>query len=134
MKIFWIELDGFFCQTKINFTKLGPLSTSKIELFVTIVDSSKLLTSVSNSTDPPWLNYGFQRTDEGRSNVNSVMVYVGDKRPLFVFFFFLFLPNPKCNQNFNQNILETLSMLQKALQLLLNIFGNVNAAGRLLWG
>ena len=59
------------------------------------------------------------------------MVYVGDKRPLFVFFF-LFLPNPKCNQNFNQNILETLSMSQKALQLLLNIFGNVNAAGRLL--
>ena len=134
MKIFWIELDGFFCQTKINFTKLGPLSTSKIELFVTIVDSSKLLTSVSNSPDPPWLNYGFQRTDEGHSNVNSVMVYVGDKRPLFVFFFFLFLPNPKCNQNFNQNILETLSMSQKALQLLLNIFGNVNAAGRLLWG
>ena len=53
-------------------------------------------------------------------------------RDPFSFFFFLFLPNPKCNQNFNQNILETLSMLQKALQLLLNIFGNVNAAGRLL--
>ena len=39
MKSFLIELDGFFCETKINFTKPGPLSTSKIELFVIIVDS-----------------------------------------------------------------------------------------------
>ena len=49
---------------------------------------------------------------------------------LFLFFFL----NPKCNQNFNKNILETLSMSEKALQILLNIFGNVNAAGRLLSG
>ena len=31
-----LHLDGFFCQTKINFTKPGPLPTSKMELFVTI--------------------------------------------------------------------------------------------------
>ena len=51
---------------------------------------------------------------------------------LFVFIFFF--PNPKYNQNFNKNILETLSMSEKVLQILLNIFGNVNAAGRLLSG
>ena len=129
MKSFWIELDGFFCETKINFTKLGPLSTSKIELFVIIVDSWKLLTSVSSSLDPPWLNYDIQRTEEGCSNVNSVVVYVDGERPLFVF-----IPNPKCNQDFNETILETLSMSEKALKILLNIFGNVNAAGRLVWG
>ena len=39
MKSFLIELDGFFCETKINFTKPRPLSTSKIELFLMIVDS-----------------------------------------------------------------------------------------------
>ena len=87
MKSFWIELDSFFGGTKINFTKPGPLSTSKIELFVTIVDSGKLLTSVSSSLDPPWLNFDFQRTQEGCSNVNSVVVYVDGERPLFVFFF-----------------------------------------------
>ena len=45
---------------------------------------------------------------------------------------FVFLPNPKCNQDFNETILETLSMSEKALKILLNIFGNVNAAGRLV--
>ena len=129
IKRFWIELDGFFCETKINFTKLGPLSTSKIELFVIIVDSWKLLTSVSSSLDPPWLNYDFQRTEEGCSNVNSVVVYVDGEKPLFVF-----IPNPKCNQDFNETILETLSMSEKILKILLNIFGNVNVAGRLWWG
>ena len=49
------------------------------------------------------------------------------ERPLFVL-----IPNPKCNQDFNEFILETLSMLEKALKILLNIFGNVNAAGRLV--
>ena len=127
MKSFWIELD--FCESKINFTKPGPLSPSKIELFVIIVDSWKLLTSVSSSLDPPWLNYDIQRTEEGCSNVNSVVVYVDGERPLFVF-----IPNPKCNQDFNETILETLSMSEKALKILLNIFGNVNAAGRLVWG
>ena len=129
MKSFWIELDGCFFETKISFTKPGPLSTSKIELFVIIVDSWKLLTSVSSSLDPPWLNYDIQRTEEGCSNVNSVVVYVDGERPLFVF-----IPNPKCNQDFNETILETLSMSEKALKILLNIFGNVNAAGRLVWG
>ena len=129
MKSFWIELDGFFCESKINFTKPGPLSPSKIELFVIIVDSWKLLTSVSSSLDPPWLKYDIQKTEEGCSNVNSVVVYVDGERPLFVF-----IPNPKCNQDFNETILETLSMSEKALKILLNIFGNVNAAGRLVWG
>ena len=105
MKSFWIELDGFFCETKINFTKPGPLSTSKIELFVIIVDSWKLLTSVSSSLDPPWLNYDFQRTEEGCSNVNSLVEYVDDGKP-----FFVFIPNPKCNRDSNETILETLNM------------------------
>ena len=129
MKSFWIELDGFFCETKINFTKLGPLSTSKIELFVIIVDSWKLLTSVSSSLDPPWLNYDIQRTEEGCSNVNFVVVHVDDERTIFVL-----IPNPKCNQDLNETILETLSMSEKDLKALLNIFGKVNAAGRLVWG
>ena len=127
MKYFWIELDGFFCE--INFTKPGPLSASKIEFFVIIVDSWKLLTSVSSSVDPSWLNYDIQRTEEGCSNVNSVVVYVDGERPLFVF-----ILNSKCHQDFNETILETLSMSEKALKILLNIFGNVNAAGRLVWG
>ena len=104
MKSFWIELDGFFCESKINFTKPGPLSPSKIELFVIIVDSWKLLTSVSSSLDPPWLKYDIQKTEEGCSNVNSVVVYVDGERPLFVF-----IPNPICNQDFNEFILETLT-------------------------
>ena len=129
MKSFWIELDGFFCETKINFTKPRPLSTSKIELFVIIADNWKLLTSVSSSLDPPWLNYDIQRTEEGFSNVNSVVVNVDGERP-----FFVFKPNLKCNQDFNETILETHNMSEKALKILLNIFDNVNAAGRLVWG
>ena len=108
MKSFWIELDGFFCETKINFTKLGPLSTSKIELFVIIVDSWKLLTSVSSSLDPSSLNYDIQRTEEGCSNVNSVVVYMDGESPLFVF-----IPNPKCDQDFNETILKILSISEK---------------------
>ena len=46
--------------------------------------------------------------------------------------FFVFIPNPKCNQNFNEFILETLSMSEKGSKILLNIFGNANAAGRLV--
>ena len=49
-----------------------------------------------------------------------------DGRPLFVF-----IRNPKCNHDSNETILETLSMSEKALKMLLNIFGNVNAAVRL---
>ena len=129
MNSFWIELDGFFCQTKINFSTPGPLTTFKMELFVTIVNSWKLLTCVASSLDPPWLNYDFQRTEEGCSNVNSLVVCVDGGRPLFVF-----TPNTKCNQDFNETILETLSILEKALKMLLNISGNVNAAARLAWG
>ena len=57
------------------------------------------------------------------------MEYVDDGRPLFVF-----IPNPKCNHDSNETILETLSMSGKALKMLLNIFGNANAAARLVWG
>ena len=46
--------------------------------------------------------------------------------------FSVFFPNPKCNQDFNETILETLSMWEKTLKILLNIFGKVNVAGRLL--
>ena len=129
MKSFWTEWDDFFCETKISFTKPGPLSTSKIEFFVIIVDRWELLTSVSGSLDTPWLNNGIQRTEEGCSNVNSVVVYLDGERPLLVF-----IPNLNRNQDFNETILETLSMPKKALKILLNIFGNVNAAGRLVWG
>ena len=45
--------------------------------------------------------------------------------------FSFFFPNPKCYQDFNETILETLSMSEKILKILLNIFGNVNVAGRL---
>ena len=129
MNSFWIELDGFFCQTKINFTKSRPLPTSKMELFVTIIDSWKLLTSVSSSLDPPWLNYDFQKPEKGCANINSLAVYVDGERHLFVF-----IPNPKCNQDFNETILKTLSMLKKVLKMLLNISGNANDAVRLAWG
>ena len=39
---------------------------------------------------------------------------------------FVFILNSKCNQDFNETILETL-----ACRKILNIFGNVNATGRL---
>ena len=55
------------------------------------------------------------------------MVYLDGERPLLVF-----IPNLNRNQDFNETILETLSMPKKALKILLNIFGNVNAAGRLV--
>ena len=99
---------AFFVK-KTNFTKSGPLQTSKMELFVLIVDKWKLLTSVSSSLDPTWLNYDFQRTQEGCSNVNSLVVYVDGEIP-----FFVFIPNTKRNQDFNETILETLSMMEKA--------------------
>ena len=75
MNSFWIELDGIFCQIKINFTEQGPLPTSKTEPVVAIIDSWNLLTSDANSLDPPWLNYDFQRIEEGCSIVNWM---VGD--------------------------------------------------------
>ena len=54
--------------------------------------------------------------------------YGDDGRPLFAF-----IPNQRCNQDFNETILETLSMSEKALKMLLNISGNVNAAARVAW-
>ena len=54
------------------------------------------------------------------------MKYIDDGKPLFVF-----ILNPKCNHNSNETILETLNMSEKALKILSNIFGNVNAASRL---
>ena len=56
------------------------------------------------------------------------MVYVDGEKPLFVF-----IPNAKSNQNFNETILETLSIPEKALKMLLNFSDNVNAAARLAW-
>ena len=129
MKNFWIELDGFFCETNTIFTKPGPLSKYEKELSVTIVDRWKLLISLSSSLDPPWLNYDIQRTGEDCSNVNSVVVYVDGERPLFVF-----ISNQSCNQDFNETVLETLSMTENVLKLLLTISGNVNIAGKLVWG
>ena len=123
----WIRY--LFLLSKIDFTKSGPLPTSTMEPFVTIIDNWKLLTSVGSSLDPLWLNYDFQRTEEGCLNVNSLVEYADDGRPLFVF-----IPNPKCNHDSNKTILETLSMSEKALKMLLNIFCNVNAAARFAWG
>ena len=58
------------------------MPTSKIEPFVTIIDSWKPLTSVANNLDPPWLNYDFERTEEDYSNVNSLVVFAdGRKKP-----------------------------------------------------
>ena len=84
------------------------MSTSKMELFATIVDSWKLLTSVLSSLDTPLLNYDFQRTKEDCSNVASLVVYVDGGRLLFAF-----IPKLKCNQDFNETILGTLSMPEK---------------------
>ena len=120
-------MNGFFCQTKISFTKSRPLPKSKMELFVTIVDSWKLLTSVSSSLEPTWLNYDIQIIEEGYSNVSSLVVYVDGDRPLFVF-----ISNPKCHYDF-KIFLEKLSMSEKAIKMLLNTSGNVNAAARLAW-
>ena len=109
MNSFWIELDGLFLSKKRNFGKPGPLPTSKMELFVTIFHSWRLLTSVASSLDPLWLYYDFQRTEESCSNANSLVVCVDGGRPNFVF-----IPNTKCSQDFNETILETLSMPEKA--------------------
>ena len=126
MKNFWTELDGFFSETNIIFTKLGPLSKFEIEISVTIVDRWNLLISLSSILDPPWPSYDIQRTEEDCSNVNSVVVYVDGEWPLFVF-----ISNQSCNRNFNETVLETLSMTENVLKLLLTISGNVNIAGKL---
>ena len=48
-------------------------------------------------------------------------------RPLFVF-----MPNLKYYQDFNETILETIRMLEKSLKMLLNISSNVNPTARLV--
>ena len=58
--------------------------------------------------------------------MDSLVEYVDDGRPIFVV-----IPNPKCKHDPNETILETLSMSEKAVKMLLNIFGNVIAAARL---
>ena len=58
--------------------------------------------------------------------MNSLVEYVDDGKPLFIF-----IPNPKYNYDSNENYFRNSSMLEKALMMLLNIFGNVNAATRL---
>ena len=84
-----------------------------MELFVTIISNWKLLTSFESSLDPSLLYYDSQRTEECCSNVNSLVVYVNRGRPLFAF-----VSNPKCNQDFNETILKTLSMPEKVLKML----------------
>ena len=42
----------------------------------------------------------------------------------------VFIPNGIYNSDFNETVLETLSMSEKALKMLLNFSGNVNAAAR----
>ena len=95
----WIELHGFFLSNKIIFVELKPLQTFEMELFVTIVDSWTLLTSVTSFLDPPLLNYDFQRTEEDCSNVAALVVYVVGGRPPA-----MINSNPKCNQDFNETI------------------------------
>ena len=120
---------AFFCQTKINFAKPRPFSTSKMELFVTIVDSWKLLISVVNSLDPPLLTYDFQRTEKDSSNVASLLVYVDGGRP-----FCSFLIQTQNVIKISMKLFRNFSMPEKDLKMLLNISRNVNLAARLSWG
>ena len=92
-----------FCETKVIFAKLRSLPTSKIELFVTIVHSWKLLTSVASSVDPPLLTYDFQRAEEDCSNVASLVVYVDGRRSLFL----------EYNLDFNETIWKLLPFQKK---------------------
>ena len=101
-----------FLWNKVIFIKQGPLSTSTIELFVTIVDCWKLLTSFPSSLGPPSLNYDIQRTEKGRPNVDSVVEYVNKER-----LHIGFILNQKCNQDFNETVSETLSMSGKVFTL-----------------
>ena len=88
-----------FLSSKTSFAELRHLQTSTIELFVTIVDSWKLLTSVTSILDPLLLNCDFQRIEEDSSSVASLVVYVDGGRPPV-----MINSNPKCNQDFNETI------------------------------
>ena len=114
MNSFWIKLNDLFVKKKKkkNFGKPGPLPTSQMELFATIFHSWKLLTSVASSLDPRWFNYDFLRTEESFSDVNSLVVCIDGWRTNFVF-----IPNTKCSQDFNEPILETLSLPVKAFTI-----------------
>ena len=46
----------------------------------------------------------------------------------------LFFSNTKCSHHFNETNLETLTMLEKALKMLLNISGDVMPTARQAWG
>ena len=69
----------------------------------------------------------FKELKRAAQNVNSVVVYMDGERSLFVFI-------RKLNRNlyFDETMLEILSMSEKSLKILLNIFGNANAASRLV--
>ena len=58
-----------------------------------------------------------------------MVLYVDGERSLLNF-----ISNPNCNQDFNESILETISKSEKTLKILLNICGDVNAAGGLTCG
>ena len=83
----WVELNYMaFLSKKINFGKAGLLPAFKMELFVTRFYSWTLLTSVASSLDPYLLDYNFQGTEEGCSDMNSLVVRVDGGRPNFVSF------------------------------------------------
>ena len=56
-----------------------------------------------------------------------LVVYVAGEKLLFVF-----ISNLKYNQDFNETIKETASMVDKVLMMLLHVSINVNPAARLL--
>ena len=113
-----------FLSNKTSFCQSGTLANIKHGDLCN--NSWHLKTSITNSLDPSLLNYDFQRTEEGCSNVNSLVMLDGG-RPLFVF-----MPNLKYYQDFNETILETIRMLEKSLKMLVNISSNVNPTARLV--
>ena len=58
----------------------------------------------------------FKELKRAAQNVNSVVVYVDGERPLFVF-----IPQLNRNLYFDETILESLSMSEKSLKILLNM-------------
>ena len=55
-----------------------------MKLFVTIVGSWKLLTSIAKSLDLSLENFDFQRTEEGCPNVTSLVVCMDSIDPFLV--------------------------------------------------
>ena len=56
-----------------------------MELFVTIIDNWKLLDSVSDSLDPIWLNYSFQRTEDAQMLIPCLYMWMARDPFLFLF-------------------------------------------------